>query len=342
MKKSDRKSILENLDKALDPPGGRRKPALAAGLADYDDEPQAVHPVPLPSGGLTPLHGQTPTPPQTAPIAPARDFNKRANSIERDAMPSGMFPGTSKKLYDALYLRTRGAVKPSRMIRATKKDLAVWSGIKNRKTIDAHLRYFDMVGLVRREWIPGQNEGYKFEVVLPEEIGLGDRPPLVVRPLQESDRKLVRGSDQKMGSGGQTQTIEEQDTSGEPQTIFKTVGKNPDDERARSIGQIFMEMEREVTGANKSTLDQWAKLKGVLLGELKSVATRSTVNSASAILAEHLTRRFSKPDTPRKEGKRATTTEPLPLAPEEIAPPAPDEVAEFERARAELEGKGKD
>ena len=56
MKKSDRKSILENLDKALDPPGGRRKPALAAGLADYDDEPQAVHPVPLPSGGQTPSH----------------------------------------------------------------------------------------------------------------------------------------------------------------------------------------------------------------------------------------------------------------------------------------------
>ena len=103
---------------------------------------------------------------------------------------------------------------------------------------------------------------------------------------------------------------------------------------------MFMEMEREVTGANKSTLDQWAKLKGVLLGELKAMATRATVNSASAILAEHLTRRLTKPDAPtrRGEGKRATT-EPLPLAPEEIEPPAPGDVAEFERARAELEGK---
>jgi hypothetical protein len=75
----------------------------------------------------------------------------------------------------------------------------------------------------------------------------------------------------------------------------------------------------------------------VLLSELKSVATRATVNSASAILAEHLTRRFAKPDALLKTGKRAT--EPVPLAPEEIAPPDPDELAEFERARAELEGK---
>jgi hypothetical protein len=338
MKKSDRKSILENLDKALDPPGGRRKPALAAGLADYDDEPQAVHPVPLPSGGLTPSHGQTPIPPQTAPIAPARDFNKRANSIERDAMPSGMFPGTSKKLYDALYLRTRGAVKPSRMIRATKKDLAVWSGIKNRKTIDAHLRYFDMVGLVRREWIPGQNEGYKFEVVLPEEIGQGVRPPLVVRPLEESDRKLVRGSDQKTGSGGQTQIVDSQDASGEPQTIFKTVGKNPDDDE---FGQRLRALERELTGKSSPSA-KWTPLFDLLADELKAAAARTgSVSDVPAFLVEHLRRRLAKPDAParRGEGKRAVPTEAVPLAVEEIAPPAPEEMEEFERARAELEGK---
>jgi hypothetical protein len=117
-------------------------------------------------------------------------------------MPSGMFPGGSKKLYDALYLRTRGHVKLARTIRATKKDLAVWSGIKNRKTIDAHLRYFDMVGLVRRRWIPGQNEGYEFEVMLPEEIGgLVVRPSEGVRPVEASDQKAVRGQTEDRGQG---------------------------------------------------------------------------------------------------------------------------------------------
>src|SRR5688500_7020146 len=60
---------------------------------------------------------------QRAPVAPARDFNKRANSIERDALPAGLFPGTSKKLYDALYLRTRGAVVPVRTVKARRSEL---------------------------------------------------------------------------------------------------------------------------------------------------------------------------------------------------------------------------
>jgi hypothetical protein len=57
-----------------------------------------------------------PTPPnreeQRPSHAPARDFNRRANSIEREALPQGLFPGSSKKIYDALYLRTRGANPP--------------------------------------------------------------------------------------------------------------------------------------------------------------------------------------------------------------------------------------
>src|SRR5215213_11278725 len=47
------------------------------------------------------------TPPHPTPaneIAPAKDFNRRANSLDRDALPAGLFPGSSKKLYDALYL----------------------------------------------------------------------------------------------------------------------------------------------------------------------------------------------------------------------------------------------
>lgn len=301
MKKSDRKSLLENLDKALDPPALRRKPALASHLAEYDDAEPDASSVPLsPSGGQTPSHGLTPS-----PIAPARDFNKRANSIERDAMPQGMFPGTSKKLYDALYIRTRGAIKPARTLRATKKDLSVWSGIKNRKTIDAHLRYFDMVGLVRRQWLPGQNEGYQFEVVLPEEIGQGDRPPVVVRPVKGSDQKSVRGSDQKSGSGGQTQTVENQDTFGPPQTIFKTSEKNLDDEATRRFVETLKQVERELTGKNASNSAQWTELAEVLTAELRIAAARTTVSSMPAFLSEHLRRRLWKLDkkTAQAEGR---------------------------------------
>jgi hypothetical protein len=40
MKKADQKRLSETLDKALEPPSVRRKPALATRLSEYDDEPQ--------------------------------------------------------------------------------------------------------------------------------------------------------------------------------------------------------------------------------------------------------------------------------------------------------------
>jgi hypothetical protein len=79
-------------------------------------------------GPLTTTHHDSPPLPETQPPkpaqeearpspAPARDFNRRANSLERDAMPQGLFPGSSKKIYDALYLRSRGAHPPRTRVR---------------------------------------------------------------------------------------------------------------------------------------------------------------------------------------------------------------------------------
>jgi len=264
-------------------------------------------------GGLTIRGGQTPIP-KAISVAPERDFNRRANSLERDAMPSGMFPGTSKNLYDALYLRTRGAIKPVRILYATKKDLATWSGIKNRKTIDAHMRYFQMIGLVRREWVPGQNEGYQFEVLLPEEIGQGDRPPAVVRPLYESDQKTDRGTDQILGSGGQTQAIDSQTTSNNPKT-FKTKEEektNDDDAALAKLTAALKTAHKELTGKDlsRAEADRWGEVADVLVAELKIAAARTTVSSVPSFLAEHLRRRLWKIDKKqaRAEGRELPDT----------------------------------
>ena len=80
--------------------------------------------------------------------APPRDFNRRANSLERDALPAGLFPGSSKRLYDALYLRTRGAIVPTRTLQATKKDLMSFSAIKSKNTLVKQLKYLCSIGLV--------------------------------------------------------------------------------------------------------------------------------------------------------------------------------------------------
>ena len=108
--------------------------------------------------------------PKTNPIAPERNFNKRANSLERSALPSGHFPGASKKIYDALYVRTRGAVVPARTVQARHRELLAWSGIKDVKTIKTHLNKLRELGLVTWMTLKGEHEGSFYEVFLPEEV----------------------------------------------------------------------------------------------------------------------------------------------------------------------------
>ena len=270
-----------------------------AKLAQEKDDIEQVL-APHLSAPLSTSGGQTPPPSvplSTIPVAPERDFNKRANSIEREALPSGMFPGASKKLYDALYLRTRGARTAVRTIRATKKELADWSGVRNRKTIDSHLRYLETCGLVVRQWELGNNEGYLYEIKLPEEIGLMDRGgQRGDRPLNPSDQNLDRGTDQNLDRGGQSQIVINSTTSANPKT-FKTNTEKIDDEAAPLV-RATAKLIQEVTGkeATRADLDRFVEVIEVLTLEGRIAAARTTVSSAGPFLAEHLRRRLFKKD----------------------------------------------
>jgi hypothetical protein len=322
MKKSDRKLLAETLDKALEPPP-KRKPALASHLADYDEGPSA--PIEIPkrvappdptSRGVTPPH-------PAQPVAPQRDFNKRANSLDRVALPAGIFPGSSKKLYDALYIRTRGAVVPIKSIRATKRELSDWSGIRNAKTIDAHLRYFSAVGLIVSSWERGQNDGALYEVLLPEETsGLfvrsrGVTPPDpmlhgVTPPEGESPQILGSPYPQNLGSPHVTNLPLESITSSEPKTSFKTNTEKDDDEALASFVTTMKKVAKEITGRELSLAEspRWGELADVLATELKIAAGRTTVSSIPAFLAEHLRRRLWKKEKRQldDETKEAMTT----------------------------------
>lgn len=311
MKKSDRKLLAETLDKALEPPP-KRKPALASHLAAYDEgssplvpTPQHVAPPDVGLGGVTPPNPTRPVTPQ--PAAPQRDFNKRANSLDRLALPAGIFPGSSKKLYDALYIRTRGAVVPVKSIRATKRELSDWSGIRNAKTIDAHLRYFSAVGLIISSWERGQNDGSLYEVLLPEETsGLfirsrgvtppdptlqGDTPP-------EGELRQNLGSPhpQNLGSPHATNLPLESTVSEEVKTSFKTNTERDDDEALATFVATMKRVAVEITGREPSPTEssRWGELADVLATELKIAAGRTTVSNVPAFLAEHLRRRLWK------------------------------------------------
>jgi hypothetical protein len=241
------------------------------------------------------------------PASPQRDFNKRANSLDRVALPAGIFPGSSKKLYDALYIRTRGAVVPAKSIRATKRELSEWSGIRNAKTIDAHLRYFSAVGLIISSWERGQNDGALYEVLLPEETSglfVGSRGVTPPNPTLQGDTphdgELRQNSGlphhQNLGSPHPTNLPLESTFSEKPKTSFKTNTERDDDEALATFIVTMKRVAKEITGRELSPSEssRWGELADVLATELKIAAGRTTVSSVPAFLAEHLRRRLWK------------------------------------------------
>ncbi|HEX8353390.1 MAG TPA: hypothetical protein VF611_10850 [Pyrinomonadaceae bacterium] len=256
-----------------------------------------------------------PTTPQDSPplpsvtkpsAAPARDFNRRANSLEREAMPQGLFPGSSKKIYDALYLRSRGAHPPRTRARASRRDFLNWTDIRNLKTVDGHLRYLISVGLIIRHWELGSTEGSEYEVRLPEEL-----PPLPTTPHHSppvtTSHFLGSGYTQNLGSGGYSQPIDYIDTYGVDKTLLKTNIEQDDDEAFAGFAAAMKKVVREVTGREPSAAEaaKWSELADVLATELKIAAGRTTVSSVPAFLAEHLRRRLWKKEKRQIEAEAA-------------------------------------
>jgi hypothetical protein len=245
-----------------------------------------------------------PTTPQDSPplpiiaqpsAAPARDFNRRANSLEREAMPQGLFPGSSKKIYDALYLRTRGGHPPKMRVRASRRDFLNWTDIRNLKTVDGHLRYLMSIGLIIRHWELGSTEGSEYEVRLPEEL-----PRLPTTPHQSPGDTisgfLSSGYPQNLGTGGYSQPVDSSGVSGNDKTFLKTNIKNDDDEALAAFVSALKKATKDITGRELSPAEagRWAELAEVLITELKIAAGRTTVSSVPAFLAEHLRRRLWK------------------------------------------------
>jgi hypothetical protein len=301
-------TAAERANEALDrvAPEGK-SPALKALdflLQGSHDQPQEAattnhHSPPVTT---TPQNSQ----PVLKPHAPDKDFNRRANSLERDAMPAGLFPGSTFKVYNALYLRSRGAVVPRRKVRASRRDFIDWTDIRNLKTVDSHLRYLMAKGLIVRAWELGSTEGSEYEVFLPEEV----LPPLPTTPHHSppdtTSQNTGSGNTQKSGSGGNSQTIDFQATSGDDKTDLRLDQKVIDDDAA--LAALFRELEREVIGKNSASIEQWKEVKEVLLTELRIAAGRTTVSNVPAFLAEHLRRRLWKVD--KKRATEIATVEP--------------------------------
>jgi hypothetical protein len=268
---------------------------LANSSQPIPTHPNAAHPNPA-----QPIPTHPNLPPTQASVAPTRDFNKRANSIDRDAMPKGHFPGTSYKLYNALYQRTRGAIVPVRTIQATKRELMDWSNIKSKNTIAVNLQILLANGWITRSLEIGDHGGSVYEIYTPEELSNPTHPnPSQVDPSQpDPTQQLGLDPTQQSGWDGLGKVIENKDISAIPKTSFKTNTEKDDDEAFAAHVALLKQATKEVTGKESSAadLDRWREVAEVLVTELKIAAGRTNVSSVPAFLAEHLRRRLFKKD----------------------------------------------
>ncbi|HEX8140093.1 MAG TPA: hypothetical protein VF544_21200 [Pyrinomonadaceae bacterium] len=248
-----------------------------------------------------PTHPNPTQPIPTQAIAPARDFNKRANSLDREALVEGLFPGTSQKLYNALYQRTRGAIVPVRTVKATKRELMLWSDIRSKNTIAVNLKILTSIGWIKSSAEPGDHEGAIYEVFIYEELPGTPDPSQPIPTHPNPTQKLGGDPTQFLGWVGMGNPIENKDTYENPKTFFKTnTEKSFDDDDAALAGLVakLKEAAKEISGKELSPAekDRWTELADVLIAELKIAAARTTVSNVPAFLAEHLRRRLWKID----------------------------------------------
>jgi hypothetical protein len=240
------------------------------------------------------------------PIAPERDFTRVANSIVRDAVAGGHFTGKSKQLYDYLYLRTRGAIKPTRTVSLTKPEMMKGAGIGAEKTLLKNVAHLKAIGLIKVDYTDGSHRGNNYEVLLPEEVGLPALRTVPTLPDVRTDQPPVPPVETTVRDVGLESL--ESTTYGQSKTSFKTKEEEFDDDaHARRFVAKLMKVERELTGKTSTSDEKWGELADLLIAELKIAAARTTVSNVPAFLTEHLRRRLWKVD---KERAIAMASEP--------------------------------
>lgn len=248
------------------------------------------------------------------PVSPTRDYTKVPNSIRREAVPSGLFKGKSKQLYDQLYALTRGAVVPKRKVRISRPKLMKLAHIGSRVTFETNVNHLRAVGLVEVVVVTGEHEGNEYEVYIPEELeGETSMPSQTsqTRHAQKLDR-LVR---LETSQTRHTSSVENTDSYLVPKTSFKTNSEKLDDEAFAPLVAQFQEAVRAITGKEPSAAEaeRWGELAELLITELKIAAGRTgSVSSVPAFLTEHLRRRLWKKDARQVEAEASERREEQP------------------------------
>lgn len=257
------------------------------------------------------------------PTAPVKDYQKVSNSITRDAIPNKFFKGTSKSTYDALYLKTRGAVNPTRTIKATKRELMKWTGISH-VTIFKHLKHLESVGLLKIEQQVGSHNGSTYEILIPEEVSVlfthtNPSNDTLTHPILSNDNpsypipynNLVSLPYNNLVWDSMGNPVENKGTYGDSKTFFKDYTKN-DDDSARAFSEFFAKISaacERISGKpiSKKESQKWGILADLLILELETAARRTdSISSVPSFLIEVLRRKLLAGGVSKSDGRENT------------------------------------
>jgi hypothetical protein len=251
-------------------------------------------------------------------IAPTKNYQKVPNSITREAIPSGVFKGKSKQLYDVLYSLTRGAIVPTRTVRIRKTELMKRSAIGARVTFDSNIAHLQQVGLISETVYAGEHAGNEFEVFTFDEIGtLTSMPSMSSMPSQSGLPSM----------SGQTSHAQKRDTLVSLETSQTRQGLNDDSaEDYRILKTLFKDFKifdddaplgvalrklnvaaRELTGKEltKKDWEAFAEIIELVVNETAIAATRTgQVSVYMKFATENLRRRLYKKAATKKSTQK--------------------------------------
>jgi len=242
----------------------------------------------------TPSKSRTTSRPNTSQdVSPTRDYQKVPNSLTREAVPSGMFKGKSKLVYDYLWSESRGAIIPTREINKSRKEIMKKTAIGSMVTVDAALNHLQSVGLIRIIKSIGSLQGNQYEILAPDEVSATSTTSISssTSPTQKLDDLDVL----ETSISSITQTIDNTIPYSVSKTLFKDIENIDDDSPIFEAFRLLSEAAKRTNGKglNKSDWKAFLTLINIFVDETDLAVARSkTVSSYVALGTENLSRRL--------------------------------------------------
>ncbi len=242
------------------------------------------------------------------PISPERDFQKVPNSITRQALSDKFFRGKSKQVWDFLWSISRGAINPTRTVRATRSEIKERAGLGSMVTVDAAISHLQEVSLIAVNQISvGSAKGNEYEIFTPEEAMERYTSITSQTGNTSSTHNLVNLDNPVIGITRETQSIEDKDTYENPKTALKQLNNDDDKGALKVFQQLFDDISIKINGKGlqEKEKEKWAKLAELLIMELELAALNTdSISSIPSFLTEHLRRRLWKSPTASSRSKR--------------------------------------